>query len=361
MEIEMEKDSYQQLAQILDTIPNGYPATDSGVEIRILEKLFTPEEAELASHLKLTKETAEEIADRTGRERLEIFPMLKGMAKKRIIYAGRTDKGLGFGLMPFFFGFYERQMDDFDEEMAHFFEQYFPHIGRELAIEPQLHRVLPVNEAVRNDMEIRPYENVTQILDDSSSFGVLDCICRKQTAFVGNPCDHPLDVCMVVSKIPGFWDNSPTVKPLSRQEAELTLRRAAEAGLVHSVANSQDGVWYVCNCCTCSCGILRGLNELGIANVIARSAFVNHVDEDLCTGCELCLDQCQFDALSMNGVVVVNEVRCVGCGVCTLSCPDDALLMVRRPESDVKIPVQNEEEWRHTRADARGIDFHNLI
>jgi heterodisulfide reductase subunit A-like polyferredoxin len=103
------------------------------------------------------------------------------------------------------------------------------------------------------------------------------------------------------------------------------------------------------------------LNELGIANVIARSAFVNHVEVDLCTGCELCLDHCQFDALSMDGVAVVDEVRCVGCGVCVLSCPDDALLMVRRPEAEIKIPVQDEEEWRMKRGDARGIDFQNLI
>jgi hypothetical protein len=78
----MELDCYQRLATVLDTIPNGYPATDTGVELRILEKLFTPEEAELAAELHLTKETAEEIAVRTSRERLETYKMLKTMAKK---------------------------------------------------------------------------------------------------------------------------------------------------------------------------------------------------------------------------------------------------------------------------------------
>ena len=63
----------------------------------------------------------------------------------------------------------------------------------------------------------------------------------------------------------------------------------------------------------------------------------------------------------MDGVVVVNETRCVGCGVCVLSCPDEALVMVRRPESEVKIPVKDEEAWRMTRADARGTDFQNLV
>ncbi len=36
-----------------------------------------------------------------------------------------------------------------------------------------------------------------------------------------------------------------------------------------------------------------------MANVVARSAFVNMVDPDLCAGCETCVDYCQFDALSL--------------------------------------------------------------
>ena len=76
-----------------------------------------------------------------------------------------------------------------------------------------------------------------------------------------------------------------------------TLRRAAEAGLVHTVSNSQEGVWYICNCCTCSCGILRGMADLGMANVVARSAFVNQVDEDACRRAALLRAACQFGAM----------------------------------------------------------------
>jgi electron transport complex protein RnfB len=38
-----------------------------GIEIKILEKVFTPEEADLFCDLRLTPETAEQIANRTGR------------------------------------------------------------------------------------------------------------------------------------------------------------------------------------------------------------------------------------------------------------------------------------------------------
>ena len=36
------KDVYKRLAEHLDDLPAGFPATDSGVELRILKRLFTP-------------------------------------------------------------------------------------------------------------------------------------------------------------------------------------------------------------------------------------------------------------------------------------------------------------------------------
>ena len=53
---------YERLAAKLDALPNGFPATPDGAEIRLLEKLFTPEEAYLACHLSRQPQTAAEIA-----------------------------------------------------------------------------------------------------------------------------------------------------------------------------------------------------------------------------------------------------------------------------------------------------------
>lgn len=44
-------DVYKRLAKKLDRLPHGLPATDSGVEIRILEKVFTPHDARIALKL----------------------------------------------------------------------------------------------------------------------------------------------------------------------------------------------------------------------------------------------------------------------------------------------------------------------
>ena len=172
---------------------------------------------------------------------------------------------------------------------------------------------------------------------------------------------HPLDVCMFFSQYPSFFETSGIARPVTQEEAMDTLRRAAEAGLVHSVSNNQEGLWYVCNCCTCACGVLRAMTELGMSNVIARSSFVNQVDEDLCIACGVCVDLCQFDAIVVDGVAQIDEVRCVGCGVCTLACPQEAMTLVARPEGEVLPPPLDEKEWQRERAKAREIDIEEVL
>lgn len=44
-------DVYEQLADALDRLPNGFPKTASRVEIQILEKICSPEDAALAGQL----------------------------------------------------------------------------------------------------------------------------------------------------------------------------------------------------------------------------------------------------------------------------------------------------------------------
>ena len=365
----MTAQSYRELAHRLDTLPNGYPSTEDGVELRLLALIFTPEEAELTSKLRLTLETPGEVAARLDRNPGETKSMLKVLFRKRLIRAGRADGGLGYGLMPFAVGIYEYQIGRMDVEMAQVFEAYYMNAyGKMLAIEPAIHRVIPVGETVHNDMEVHSYESATSFVENAQAWGVVDCICRKQKALVGDPCDHPLDVCMIFHHHPSAFDNSSVIRAQTKEESLATLKRAADAGLVHSVSNSQSGDThfhsYICNCCTCSCGILRGMADLGIANVVARSAFVNVVEPDDCNLCESCIEFCQFDALSLepaDAYIQINETRCVGCGVCIPACPDDALTLVRRPEDQIMPVPETHEDWLNERARARGIDINQVL
>ncbi len=352
-----QKSPYKRLAERLDALPDGFPPADDGAELRLLAKLFKPEEAALAARLGLTLETPAHIAARIGGDPKALRLQLKDMARRGLIAAGRAQGGMGYGLMPFVVGIYEMQAETIDAELARLFEDYYRQVfGRAFAMQPPVHRVVPVGESVSVDIEVQPFESAAGIVADARAWGVVDCICRKQKALIGDPCHHPVDVCMVFSQVEGAFDDSPSVRALTQEQAMATLRRAAEAGLVHSVSNYQQGLWYVCNCCTCSCAVLRGMAELGRANIVARSVFVNRVDQDLCVGCGSCVEWCQFGALSVQDVARVDEIRCVGCGVCVLACPEEALSLTRRPAADIlPVPV-TQADWRAERAAARGLE-----
>jgi len=362
----MKKNRYKILAERLDTLPNGYPPTSDGAELKILEYLFTPEEAELTAKLRMTLENPEEIATRIGGDPTELKTQLKGLARKGLIRAGKADSGgLGYGLLPFVVGIYEYQAGNINAEFARLFENYYRQSFTKMTVvEPKFHRVIPVMETVRNDMSIEPFESAASIIEGAQAWGVLDCICRVQKKLIGDPCSHPVDVCMAFSQRPGAFDGNPVIMAVTKEQAYATLQRAADAGLVHSVSNSQDGHDYICNCCTCSCGILRGIAETGIANVIARSAFVNTVDPEQCAGCEICVDYCQFGALSLRPedlFIQISEAKCVGCGVCVPNCPENALSLVRRPADEIVSVPPTHEDWLKERAKARGLDINQVL
>ena len=345
---------YRSLARSLDALPNRFPAADDESDLRLLAKIFSPEEAALTASLLPEMETPAQISARLGRPAQEIIPMLKEMSRKGLISVGKTAEGrLGFGMLPFVVGIYEAQIERLDAEMAQLFEAYYKKaFGSALRVQPQVHRVIPVGESIKNDLEVQPFESVSGLIDRAQSWGVLDCICRVQKALVGQPCQHPVDVCMVLSTRPDAFTAGGTVQPLTREGAYQTLRRAAQAGLVHCVSNNQREISYICNCCTCSCGILRGMADLGIANVVARSAFINRVDETLCIACGECISACPFGALTLENSAEVLEMRCVGCGVCVAVCPQGALALERRPGEEV--PPESEEDWRAARRAVSG-------
>ena len=91
-DLRMTDTVYKQLAERLDALPNGFTPTESGIELRLLAKIFTPEEARLASLLRLTHEPASEIALRAGTDPAATLDILKAMRRKGLI-SGRKSEG----------------------------------------------------------------------------------------------------------------------------------------------------------------------------------------------------------------------------------------------------------------------------
>jgi hypothetical protein len=240
------QDAYRKLARTLDAIPNGFPSTKSGAELRLLAKIFAPEEADLASAMCLDLEPVDVIAARADRTPEAARRILRTMVRKGQIRFGRKEGKLAFGLLPFVVGIYEEQLPRMDRELAELFEAYFQEAqGGILLQDPSIHRVVPVAEAVPADIEIYPYEQATKMLEEAKAWGVRDCICRTQQKLVGKGCDRPVENCLVFAPVEGIFDGNGTIRAITKDESQRILQEAEDAGLIHSPGNYQDGHYYI--------------------------------------------------------------------------------------------------------------------
>jgi electron transport complex protein RnfB len=351
----MNDDIYRRLASLLDALPNRFPATQSGVEIRLLQKVFSSDEASLAGSMSATPEPAAVITERAGVDAREGRDNLKRMAAKGLISVQRGQTEFAFFLKPFIVGFYENQLPRMDAELASLFEEYFNETrGALLRDAPAHHRVIPVEAAIPFQIAIQPYERASELLENALSWGVRDCICRVQQKLVGKGCDRPVNTCLVFAPVKNAFDRSKTDRVITKDEALQILRSAEEAGLVHTVGNYREGIDYICNCCSCCCGILRGIAQYGIASAVAHSDFLVVVEAEACTGCNNCIERCQFDALlPSDGIVAVDYHYCMGCGVCVVACSTNALHLESRPPAEMSAPPAGLREWGAQRQASR--------
>jgi electron transport complex protein RnfB len=344
---------YEQLAEALDGLPNGFPRTVSRVEIGILKKIFSPEEASLAGRLSADFELAEEIAGRVGMPAEAARGQLFEMARRGLVWFEKRPGGACFRLAPFIVGVYEAQIGLMDHELAHLVEEYLAHGGAAGIMKPQpaLHRVMPARRSVAAEW-ILPYDDVRQIMLSATSFSANDCICRVQQDQLGHRCGFPLAMCLSFSSI----ERPPRAGDISREEALALLEQSEEMGLVHTVSNVAQGVGYICNCCGCCCGLLRGITEWGIDDSVAHANYYAVIDPTLCAGCGTCVERCQVHAIDeQNGVSVVVREKCIGCGLCVTGCPDSVPQLLRKPEAEVIHPPVDFAAWEHERLRQRGL------
>ncbi len=354
----MADDVYYRLRDMLDKMPNGYPATSDGLEIKILKKIYTEEEAEIAAKMRMKFETAEAMAVRTGLDAEYLKTMLPKMSNQGQIFGVTIGDAKIYKLPPFVFGIYEWQVYRLDRELVDMVEEYFRRdFGSTFYSQsPALLKVVPIEKEIPANSIIEPYERVSSLVENAKSWAVGDCICKKEKMILGEKCDNPMEVCMALSPLENMFDDYFWGRPITKEEAYAVLKKAEDSGLVHMTSNTREGHIYICNCCGCCCGILRGLNELGLDTALARSNYRAVVDQDLCTACGACLDRCQVKGAIEIGDTAVISGRCIGCGLCVSSCPVEAIIMARKDDADIEYVPIDEKEWNRKRAECRGRD-----
>lgn len=355
----MVDDAYRKLAKVLDTLPAGFPSTRSGVEIKILKKIFTPEEADLFCDLRLTPESAAQVAQRTLRPLDGLEERLLSMRGNGELSGFKSDGVWMFKMIPWVVGIYEFQVKRMDREFTELCREYSVYWGHQFSKHgPRMMQVIPVEKEIPVKQEALTYQQVSNLIEKAASYAVNECICRKGEALLGNPCSKPLEVCLAMAPEPGMFDENPFgAKVIGKQEAYDVLRKAEEAGLVHLTSNMESGHWFICNCCGCCCGVLRAVN-MGAREAI-NSYYYAEIDPERCSACGICADErCQVQAIKKeDGFFSVVKDRCIGCGLCASSCPGEAVRIIPKRPEDLVYPPADEKAWFEEKGRQRGVDF----
>lgn len=338
-------DAYEKLREILDAHPTGAPRSPAFE--KIVRILFTPEEAELLTHMNFSPKPVEAIAAAAGLPVVEADRRLGAMADRVLVFSREKDGKRSYGLLPtvpglFEFPFMRGVMTPELEELGKLWDDYHRDgLGASFAGNPTpVARVVPVETSIPSTHRVHPYEEVKKLIDSVDFISLGQCACRVSL----KRCDKPTETCLFFDGPARFLVEKKYSRQITREEAHAVLDHAEEAGLVHTSTNKADRVGFICNCCRCCCVILRGLTELNLPHAFSTSGFRAEVTADDCIGCSVCTnDRCPVGAIEMNeDLAVIDTGKCIGCGLCVTACPVEAIVLVRRSDGPA-IPATNKK------------------
>jgi len=352
----MTEDIYRNLQERLDTYSVGFPATDSGVEIKILKELFSPEDAGMFLGMMPKLEKAETIAQRMGKTVQSTTEQLEAMTDKGLLFRLKKGSLSRYGAIPFVHGLMEFQVKDLGVQLAELFEQYhaegFDQVFNNSG--GMFLRTVPVQESVDIGHNVAAYDDAVAMLKEKDLIVVTDCICRKQKQTVGKGCGKAMEACFMFGSMGQYYIDKGMGREVGVDEAITFLTKAQDDGLVTQPATTQNPAG-MCNCCGDCCGVLRSLRSNPKPAEMVYSNHFAAVDKDLCTGCETCLERCQMDAIALNedDVAEIDLDRCIGCGLCVTTCPTEAMLL--KPKEEHYAPPATTTEQMITMAQSRGL------
>jgi ferredoxin len=343
----MNEAIYRTLQKRLDQYSMGFPATKSGIEIKILKYLFSEEDAGLFLALTPALESPEAVAARLGEPPEKIAALLEDMALRGLLFRLEKKGAVKFGAIPFVHGLFEFQVKNLSKDLALLVEQY-ENEGFDRALQDSggyFLRTIPIQRAVDTTQHIAAYEDAVEMLRQKDLIVVTDCICRKRTALVGPSCGKDLEACFMFGSMGQYYLDRQMGRKVDVEEAIAILTKCQEAGLVTQPATSQNPSG-LCNCCGDCCGVLRALNRHPRPAEITFSNYYAVVEADECLGCGVCLDRCQMNALSLNdeGLSQVNLDRCIGCGLCVTTCPSGAMKLTPKDPDHLRVPPASSAE-----------------
>jgi electron transport complex protein RnfB len=289
---------YRKLRQEINKMPIAFPETNSGVEIRLLKYLFTPEEAEIAVHLNIVPEDLKRIHNRLEKKGITISiddleKTLDNMVIKGAILGGRIFESLKgdkkhYSLNQLAIGMFESQADRLTPEYARDFFSYFDDqfykdfYGTKTA---QM-RTVPISVSLKPQLHVEPYNNIRDYIKNlDDDIVVMNCVCRQARDARGHPCTHSdiRETCFSFGDVARFFLGKGTGRAITSQEALQILDKAEEAGFVLQPENNRKPL-FMCCCCRDCCHVLRGFKLHARPADLFHTNYFSKVDPVKCNG-----------------------------------------------------------------------------
>ena len=355
------KDPYEKLIRFYEFVTSPLPVREEFKAV--LRDMVSPETLSIffqipfAGNIPYTK-----LRKKTALPETELKTHLDRLAEECLVLRYNTERGLTFERgnpvfmseqqvrmgenkkrQAFFAGFFNSTMEgEFDFDMPTK-TPYYRVIPAEPALKPSAEtRTIAVNETVVTSSEVLPLDIASEMIRrEGRLIGVAECYCRKTKRVLDQGCDHPLETCFVFNEQAEMLIDIGLAREIDYDEALDILVSCEQAGLVHNIDNCTTQLRSLCNCCACSCILLKMMAR-GYTNIGAPSRFVVSFTEAACESCGLCLTVCPVGARSQSGTerehTKVDTAKCIGCGLCATICPNRANQMIAKT-GEYRLPL----------------------
>jgi len=351
-----EEQVYIKLQQHLDKQPVGFPATRSGVELRILKHIFSPQEARVATCLSYEYEPVETIFQKAKHlvaSPRELILILETILKKGGLEAKLKGGQKQYCNTPLVVGMYEFQLNRLTPEFIEDFNEYTT--GMRFGLEflstkvPQM-RTIPIEKSLHPQHEAAPFDTVLALMQKARGpFAIFECICRKKKRLIDEPCQvtDRKETCLAMDEMAQMAIDGDYGRQISRDEAVAIITQNQKEGLVLQPSNSR-AAEFICSCCGCCCGMLSVHQTLPKPLDYWATNFYAQVDAQACDGCGVCAKRCQVGAARISekqDSATIDLNRCLGCGVCLPTCPQNAITLEKK-KHEIKPPQTREDLYQ---------------
>ncbi len=335
-------DVYRRLQQHIDNMPVPFPESASGLDIRLLRHLFTPEEAEIVLELSALPEPLERIYRRlrhTGITIEDLEASLDSLVARGNILGGKyyENKGRGkyYSKAQLTIGMYELQGKNLTREFEKDYNEYVNEEFHKAFFSKKTSqmRTIPINKGFTPERFVGAYDNLREWINSTTRpIAVGKCICRHGKDLLEDPCKHSdiRETCIFFEDVANWAVDAGNARTITKDETLEILEQAENAGMVLQPENNQQP-HFVCCCCGCCCHVLRSLSKYPRPVEYYHSNYYAKVEPVQCEMCWECIEKCPMEALAMEDEgTSVNLDRCIGCGVCNVACPSGAISLIAK-------------------------------